>query len=353
MRVQAIYRSIAGAWSAISSITTPTDTTPPGAVTSINWQWLANGDLTLIWAAPTSENYKDAEVRIYTSATKTLQLRTLYGRNGVTYTAAMNLADTGNVPVASVYVEVYSRSYTNVYGPLAVPTSNPFKARPATPSGLTSSWAGDTGLAAADCVLSWSAQSDAVKWRLSIDSVARDLAATVYTYAYDANRTDHANVADPSLAISLVAVDGLNQTSATPATLNPVNLRPPSTTATTAPGFSTIGIAIITSMAADFKEYILRVIKDGATVATLRTPATTEIVDLSNYGSGSYQVGVSVADVFNQVSAETLSAAVSIEPLTLAELRVDASYDDDLSSGKTALDALKDANTLSGGVSYF
>lgn len=352
LRVRTVVGATPSDWSAAASITTPADLVPPSAVTNLAWEWLANGDLVLTWTPPISANYKDAEVRIWTSAAKTVQLRTLFGRTGATYTAAMNYQDTSNAPLAVLYVEVFSRSYGNVYGPVTLPANNPFKARPANVAGLASSWAGDAGLAGADCVLTWAAQSDALRWRLTIDGTARELAATSYTYTLATNRTEHANLADPSLSIAIVAIDGLGQTSTTPATLLATNARPPATTATIAPGFSTIGVSILASQATDFAEYILRIVKDGATVATLRTPATSAIYDLSTYGSGSYQLGVSVADVFSQVSTESLSSAVMIEPLTLGDLRADATYDDDMGSSPPTLDALKDANTASGGVSY-
>lgn len=352
VRVQAVYRAIVGPWSTAGSITTPTDTTPPAAVTAITWQWLANGDLTLNWTMPTSENYKDAEVRIYTSQFKTLQLRTLWGRNGVTYTAAMNWQDTGNIPVAIVYVEIYSRSWQNVYGPLATPASHPFKLRPATPGSFTTSWAGDAGLAGADCVITWAYQTDAIRWVLTIDGRDLSLTTNSYTYTLTANQAEHSNVADPTLAISAIAVDGLGQTSIIPASVVAVNAKPPTTSVSIYPGFSTIGVTLGGSTAADLKHFLLRIVKDGATVATVPSTATNPIYDLSAYGSGSYQIGVVVVDLFNQASTETLSAAATIEPLTLSELRADAMYDDNMGSAPATLDPLKDANLVSGGKTY-
>ena len=353
VRVRTVVGTTPSDWSAAASITTGQDLVAPAAVSGITWQWLANGDLVLTWTVPSSENYKDAEVRIYTSSAKTLQLRTLYGRNGASYTAAMNYADTSNAPLAAVYVEVASRSYSNVYGPVATPATNPNKARPANVSGLTTSWAGDTGVAGSSCLVSWANAGDAVKWRLTVDGVARDLTVTSYDYALDRNRAEHSTLPDPSLALSIVAIDGLGQTSTTAATLTAANARPPATALTIAPGFSTIGVSLVASLAADVKDYVLRIVKDGTTVRTVRTVAASSIHDLSSTGSGSYQIGVSVADVFEQLSAETLSAAVTIEPLTLAELRADASYDDDMGTASATLDSLKDANTASGGISYF
>lgn len=353
VRVQAIFRAIVGAWSATASILTPIDTTPPAVVTAVSWTWLANGDLPISWTMPTSENYKDAEVRIYATSTKALHLQTLYGRNAVVWTAAMNRQATGGVPVHSVYIEVWSRSYTNVYSvTFAVPATQPSKNVPATPTGLSSNWAADLGLAGADCYLYWNAQSDAIRFRLTVDGSTRELDANSFTYSLSTNRDEHSNVPDPSLIVRLVAIDGLDQISAA-VTLTAVNAKPPVTTISIFPGFSTVGITLGGSQAADFAYFSLRIVKDGATVATFKEASGTSIYDLGQFGSGSYQVGASVVDAFIQVSAETLSVAVTIEPLTLAELRIDAAYDDNLSTLPATLDALKDANLASGGKTYF
>lgn len=353
VRVQAMYRAVFSGWSKTTSITTPIDSTPPAGVSAISWQWLASGDLVISWTAPSSENYKDAEVRIYTSSAKTLNLRTMYGRNAVNYTAAMNNADTGGVPVAAVYIEVYARSYSNVLSPVTLPSSQPFKAKPATPTGLTSTWSGDTGTAGADLVISWSSQSDAIGWRLSIDTRTITLNATSYTYALATNSADHAGNPDPSVAISLLAVDGLGQVSATPAAAAAVNARPPApSTVTIGEGFSLLPLTISRSTALDFKAYQIRIIKDLSTVYTARSTSETPVYSIAAYGAGSYQAAVSVIDQFEQASAELISAAVYLAPLTITELRAAAKYSDDTGRSGTTLDALKDGDTTSSGVSY-
>ena len=233
VRVQAVYKAVVGDWSATVSILTPQDTTPPPAVTAVVWTWQGNGDLAISWTAPTAENYKDAEVRIYSNPTKTPHLQTMYGRNAVVWTAAMNRQATGNVPAAAVYIEVWSRSWNNVYSTtFAVPSSQPSKPVPAAPTGLTTSWAGDAGMASADCTVSWALQADANRYRLTIDGVQRDWYGASYTYTLATNRDDHATVPDPSLVVSLVAVDGLDQSSTAVQTVA-VNVKPPGITSHT------------------------------------------------------------------------------------------------------------------------
>jgi hypothetical protein len=352
VRVQAVYRAIVGAWSATASILTPTDTTPPDPVTAVVWTWFANGDLQVRWTMPTSENYKEAEVRIYNNGTKTLHYQTLLGRNNVVWTAAMNRVATSGVPVNSVYIEVWAKSWNNVYSvTYAVPASQPTKAVPATPTGLATSWTGDAGLAGADCDITWNGQPDANKFRLTIDGTAREMFATSYFYGLSTNKDEHANVGDPSLSLSLIAIDGLDQVSVA-ATLIAINLAPPTTSILIAPAVSTVGIFLTASQAADWSHFSLRVVKDGSTVATFRETSGTSIYDVGVFGRGSYQVGVSVIDVFNQASVETLSLAVLLDPLTIAELRLDATYEDSRGTATVTLDTLKDAILGSGGVTY-
>ena len=202
------------------------------------------------------------------------------------------------------------------------------------------------------CSISWTIGLDAIYWRLSVDGASYQTATANFEYGLDRNRSDHASIPDPSLSLSVVAVDGLGQTSLVATTAVATNAKPPTTSVVLSPGFNTIIPVIAASAAADFKTYLLRIVKDGTTVKTDRTLEVAQLYDVSPFGSGSYQVGVVVIDAFEQASTETLSSAAIIEPLTLTDLRIDASYEDDLGTSTTALDALKDANNTSGGPNY-
>lgn len=352
-RVAAIYRSIQSGWSAAASITTTADTTAPDPPSSIAWTWNANGDLEVTWSNPTSPNLKDVEVKIWSGADKAIFYRALFSAGGrVVWTAGMNSADTGGLFDASVYIELRAQSWGSVFASAVVPASQPFKARPSAPTGLTSSWASDAGNAAADVSITWASQADANSYRLTIGSVTRQLFNPYFLYTFTQNQIEHTGLAIPSLALSLVAVDGLGQTSAAAATATIANAKPPATTATIIGGFSVLAITIVRSTAADLKEYTLRIVKDGTTVYTTRETSLNSMLDISPYGSGSYQLGIVANDLFNQASTESLSAAVTLEPLTIADLRADATYTDSAGRSGTALDALKDTNTASGGVTY-
>lgn len=351
LRVRTVVGATPSDWSAAASITTPADLVPPAAPSGQAAAFIGGGDLVVTWINPTSANFRDVEIAIYESATKT----TLYGAffdatQRCVWPAAANLAATSGVGDPTLYVELRSRSWGNVFS-AAVTTGLVTKAAPATPSGITQTWSGDTGTAGADWTIAWAAQSDATMWRLTINGgTPRTIASTTYTYTLDANIAQNAS-ADPTLTYSLVAVDALLQSSAVASGIA-TNGAPPTTALTAVGAVQAIAVSITPSAAADFAAYSLRIVKDGATQATVTTRATTALIDVGPYGSGTYQIGVTVVDAFGQSSTETLSSGAFLEPFNLTAFRSGARYRDSLGTSSTSLDALKDTNLVSGGISY-
>ena len=72
-RVAAVFRNIDSAWSEVYSLTTVNDTTPPTAIaqSSMSWSWPV-GDLIIKWTNPTSTNFKDVRVEIWSDNLKTV-----------------------------------------------------------------------------------------------------------------------------------------------------------------------------------------------------------------------------------------------------------------------------------------
>lgn len=352
VRVQTIVGQFESDWSASLSTTTPSDTTAPAAPSGQAAAFIGGGDLVVTWTNPTSANFRDVEIAIYESASKV----TLYGAffdatQRFVWPAAANLAATSGVGDPTLYVELRSRSWGNVFS-AAVTTGLVTKAAPATPSGITQTWSGDTGTAGADWTIAWAPQSDATMWRLTINGgTPRTIASTTYTYTLDANIAQNAS-ADPTLTYSLVAVDALLQSSAVAASGTATNAAPPTTALTAVGAVQAIAVSITPSTAADIAAYSLRIVKDGATQATVTTRATTALLDVGPYGSGTYQIGVTVVDAFGQSSTETLSSGAFLEPFNLTAFRIGARYRDSLGTSSTSLDALKDTNLVSGGISY-
>lgn len=353
-RVAAIAAGgVQGAWSAGVSTTTPADTTPPAAPTSLITSWSGlTGDLDIRWANPTSTNFAYVRVQIYASNGGAL-LRTERSVTGrYVWTRAQQYADTAGAYDASVYLVLYAVSVGGTLSTTAL-TGTATLAVPTTPAGLTSSWAGDTGTAAADLLITWTASSAVALYRLSIDGVARDVVGGRHVYTLDNNRAEHSGTPDAALSLSLVAVDALGQSS-TAATQTATNAAPPASTISVFAAFFQVGLTIGASAAQDLLDYRVRVYKAGVLVRTFYTAATNLTYTVED-GSGSYTFDVAVRDRFGQVgtaSAQTAPATVEDQSQFLADLRAGVTYRDSLSTSPTTLNGLKDDNTGTNVVTY-
>lgn len=354
VRVQAVYLSVYSQFSDVASITTAADTTPPAIPTSQAASFAGVGDLVITWTNPTSANFRDVEIGIYSSAAKTTTYALLYdATQRLVWTAAMNLAATSQAGDPSIYVELRSRSWGGIFSS-AVNTGLITKAVPSTPAGLTTSWASDTGAAGPDCAITWTAQTDAAYYILSIDGVARTLFAPNYTYTLDRNRSEHSGTPDPALSLSLVAVDGLKQAS-TAATQTATNAAPAAPTVTLTGGFAQLVCQVTSTAAADFLRYEYVWKRDGTTVRTVESPDSQlqyEIGVAADSGIHSWTCVVRQKDVFAQFSSATTSSAVVLDALTIDFLRADANYSDSDANTSSTLNVLKDTITATTGVTY-
>jgi hypothetical protein len=103
-------------WSATVSETTPADTTPPAAPTSQAAAFINGGDLVVTWTNPTSNNFRDVEIKIYESASKVTLYDTFYdATQRFVWPVRANLQAASNVGDPSLYVELRSRSWGNVF----------------------------------------------------------------------------------------------------------------------------------------------------------------------------------------------------------------------------------------------
>lgn len=353
VRVAAQYYGIQSDWSSTASITSASDTTAAGVPSSQASVFIGTGDLLLTWTNPTQANFKDVEVKVYASNGGAL-LRTAYAAGGqFLYTVAMNLADTSGVGDPSLYVELKSRTFSNVLSTAA--TASATKSAPSAPT-LSHSWTGDTGAAGADLVLSWTAITDAAKYRLTLNGgTARDLSVTTFTYTLEANRAQN-TTADPSITYSLVAVDGLLQSSPA-ASGTATNAAPPTpTVALTAGAIAGVTATVGGTKAADFAAYEYVFKRESTTVLTVESPASSVTYDMSAAGDAGYHSWTCVVrqkDAFAQYSGTVTSSAVAFEALTLTYLRDGIVYSDSPGTAAATLKtAMADGDTTSGGVSY-
>jgi hypothetical protein len=344
---------VQGAYSASVSALTPSDTTPPDAPTAITWTWQRTGDLLLAWTNPLSANFRDVEIQVYADATKTVHYTTAYSSTGrYTWSLSENLRATSNNPDTAVYVELRSRSYGGVFSGVAAPDPQPSKAPPATPTGVA------VDFASPDANFRWDAGTDAVEWRLTLDSATYDhISANNFTYNFERNKADHGGTAaDPSLSYSLVALDGLGQPSAA-ATGTATNPAPAAATITALGGFSTLAVTIVPPPSIrDLLHYLVRIYRNGALARTIALTETFSIIDTVGLGSGSYRADVIVVDVFNQQSApSSQTSAVTLEDAAAfaASLRASAKYSDSVGYDPDDLkDHLADGVLDTGGASY-
>ncbi|HEU4327389.1 MAG TPA: fibronectin type III domain-containing protein [Roseiflexaceae bacterium] len=270
-----------------------------------------------------------------------------------TYTPAQNRLDHGGTASAAL-----SWSVVAVDG-LGQTSTTPASgtatlARPATPTGVTHSWSGDTGTAGTTWLISWSAVAGAAGYQLTIDGKTYVLADTSAAYDLARNRDDHSGTPDPVLSWSVVAVDGLGQTSATPASGTATNAAPAAPGVTVSPGFTTLGITISGALPQDLRDYTVRIYRNGggSPVATFTSLGQIASWQETSGGQYTYQVGVIANDQFGQASSETLSSTVALDVETMAGLRADVRYRNSLGSSAAALDLLKDDDRSTSAVTY-
>lgn len=357
VRVRTVVGSTPSDWSASANITTPADTTPPAAPTSPAASFQGGGDLVITWTNPSSLNFRDVEIKIYSDSGLTTLYATVYDATGrYVWTAAQNLAATSGAGDPSLYVVLRSRSWGGVFSS-SVNTGTVTKTAPSAPT-ISVDFSGP------DAVFTITPPSDAATISFVADTAvtARKIGIiNRYVYTLDTNRLDHAGTADPVLSYSFTAIDGLNQAS-TATSGTATNAAPGAPTITLIGGAMSLLVCQVTSSpAADFAAYEYKWTRDGSTVTrTLESASAEQQYEASasgDEGAHSWTCTVRQKDVFGQYSTATVSGSVTLDNLTIGYLRSGAFYSDDAGGTFTSpasgtLATLKDDNRASGGVSY-
>jgi hypothetical protein len=328
----------------------------PDSVSASSYDF-TTGDLNVTWTNPTNAPFKYIEVKIYRDGTKATLYRTLTtSGNRVTWTVDQNYADTvrvGGIPTPDPSVTVDIRVIGWLNQASSIDSGTATKAVPSAVTGLTSTWASDTGLADKDIIISWAAVSYIKEYEVTINGILQGYTTnTFYTYTYQQNVTDNTSPGDPTLAISIKSRDRLLQLS-TAATLNAINAAPDSSifTISYGSGFTSVGGTVaLTVIPKDYKDIIWTVKSGGTPVKTVyTTDFTATIVDLA---SGTYTLEAQIRDVYDQVSVAKATGSFTIDTITIAELRSDVAYTDDVGNSSASLDVLRDNILNSGGVLY-
>jgi hypothetical protein len=349
VRVRTIVGASGSDWGTSASIATPVDTTPPAAPSSPAGSFQGTGDLVVTWVNPTSLNFRDVELKIYSDSGLTTLYATVYdATQRYVWPAAQNLAATSGAGDPSLYVVLRSRSWGGVFSS-TVNTGTVTKTAPTAPT-VTVDFTG------VDCVFTITPPSDAAYLSFVADTsvTARRIAvAGRYVYPFDQNRLDHSGTPDPVLAYSFTAVDGLNQAS-TATTGTATNAAPGAPTVTLIGGQNQLVASVTSAPAADFLAYEYVWKKDGSTVLTLESPSAEQqyAAQAGDEGLHSWTCTVRQKDVFAQYSSATASSAVVLDALTIAYLRAGLLFSDSVGNSVSTLAVLKDTNLVSSGVSY-
>lgn len=116
IRVRVFAGNLISEWSSSVSVLAAADTTPAGLPTSLAYTW-DGGDLLITWVNPSSTNLRDVEIRIWNSSGKTVLYHTGFSASQrYTWTLPQQRIDTSGSLDAAVYVELRSRTWSQVFG---------------------------------------------------------------------------------------------------------------------------------------------------------------------------------------------------------------------------------------------
>lgn len=116
IRVRVFAGNLISEWSSSVSVLAAADTTPAGIPTSLAYTW-DGADLLITWVNPSSTNLRDVEVRIWNSSGKTVLYHTGFSASQrYTWTLPQQRIDTSGSLDAAVYVELRSRTWSQVFG---------------------------------------------------------------------------------------------------------------------------------------------------------------------------------------------------------------------------------------------
>ena len=352
-RVQAVMGGIYSGFSDTLTVVTMDDDTPPPDVTSPSATFV-NGDLHITWTKPVSEIYKDVTIKIYNSG-HTILYGTFYSSSSqFIWTASQNLAATSNVGLTSVSIDLISRSWFNTDGSTVNITATSVAPSAPVP---TFNWTGDTGIASADLLAQWTAIANADSYELTLDGTAYNTRNISYLYRYEQNVAQHTPTlasGDPNITYLLKARNKLNQVS-TAASGTVINTAPPSGVMSmiVTPGFSTLGITVSLlggTIVQDFDHFEYALASGSTTVQRYNSPDNSTIMQLS--ATGTYTPLVTMVDKFNQRSATISGAPVTLDILTIDELRAETQYTDWLNNSAATLAKLKDGFLYDGSANY-
>ncbi|HMQ29999.1 MAG TPA: fibronectin type III domain-containing protein, partial [Chloroflexaceae bacterium] len=218
-RVRALLDGAPSAWSNVVTTTLPVDVAPPDPPTATSASFAVDGTLEVRATPPASKNFKHVRVEVYNAGNTALLDSSQFAGGVWTWSPTRNRQQTAAAGLGTVSTQVTVRLAAISHGNVASTTVTIAVASPApaTPAGLSHSWAGDTGTAGADLLITHTVVAG-LSYHLSIDGLERQIVPGRYPYPFGQNAAEHGGGGEPLLTLSLGAENGLGQRSATPAT---------------------------------------------------------------------------------------------------------------------------------------
>jgi hypothetical protein len=354
IRVQAIVRGVYSEYgypTGTPSVHTIDDTTAPGEVSTVVTDW-NNGDFSIKWTNPTSDNFFDARVRIYNTSGGILYKEVYIpgspgGQSHYVFTAADNIQVTGDSPLTTLYYTIFARSIAHVLSPVGV-SATVVKPQLTAPTGVTNTWSGDDGTYDEGVTITCNRPAYTADYIFTIDGISHTVAVPSFTYTYTQNVSEHRPTlvsGDWSLSYTVQVRDRLRLVS--PGTSGTAtNIAPQSSNLSLnyVAGFSSLYAYVTpTTDIKDLHHYVWTLASGGVTVQSV-VSQTPEISFASL--NGTYALNVAAVDMFGRSSNPVSASGIILDGLTIAQLRAETIYTNSLGTNSTTLASLKDGNIL-------
>lgn len=294
---------------------------------------LRTGTLTLSWPALSGAA---SYLPTFETVARTEQIA-----NSARYTLEDNKADHSGLIYITIAYKVQARdAFGRLGGIASASTTAP---NPPAPT--------DVGVSfdSPNMVATWSVSESVAGFQVTVDGISYTTQTQQFVYTFERNGLDHSGTPDPVLTCSVQSLSALNTLSTATAftATNPVPTAP--TSVSIVGGFSQFGATVTVALPSDLK-HIKYAVSNGAPYDTVLSTDTTLIY--TPLASGTYLVAVSAVDVFGQESAAVSSSAVTLDLITVAQLRAETTYSDQVGNSAATLAVLKDDVRSGTGVTY-
>lgn len=338
-RVASVHGLLISQYSPTLTFTTMQDTTIPPNPSTLTLEW-SKGDLLITAPITDSEAVKNVRIRIYNQA-QTVLIKEVDTAAPFLFTADENIRLTGGT--ATLTIVVHYRSWSDVLSASSV-TQTTTSTAPGSITGLTSNWNGDTGTAAADLVVAWTADAQSSMYVVEFNNNAAFRYTTVdneFNYTWEMNSRNSTPSGLYTMPVRVWGVNKLTQSGAV-TTITHTNAAPTTTgaTLTAFSGFSQIIGQLTHAKIDDVFTYQYTLIPASGTNVIYFS--NSREVTLPIPSAGLWTLRANIIDRFGRASGNINSSQFFSDSLTISGLRSSATYDDSQSTNPATLNGLKD-----------